>query len=140
MKNFNTILLAASLLFATSCRAQMIKKLSDVSKLKENESIFIGKPLNTLLKEIKPQIRMASAQSNRADHMPSVIYFRFVDSKIYYKKEKGKSYASIVVYIKENFDWDGMRRSKKANYSWTKEDVEKFGSLTVVGIRVSDEN
>jgi len=132
--------LAASLLLTSATQAQLMRKLSDVQKLKERETLFIGKPLEKLLKEIGPEIRMASAQSNRPDNLPGLIFFKFVDAKEYYKREKGKLYTTVIVSIKENFDWDARRNSKSEDYTWIKEDEKKFGSLTVVRIGVLGEN
>lgn len=140
MKNIWNFFLAASLLLVSPIQAQLMRNLSDVQKLKEQEAKFIGKPLKKLIKEIGPEIRMASAQSNRPDNHASYIIFKFVDSKEYLKKEKGKSYTSIIVFIKENFDWNSSKNSKSLNYTWTKEDEKKYGSLTVVGIRVFGDN
>lgn len=132
--------MAAALLLVSPSQAQLMRTLSDVQKLKEQEAKFIGKPLKKLIKEIGPEIRMASAQSNRPDNHASYIIFKFVDSKEYLKKEKGKSYTSIIVFIKENFDWNNSKNSKSLNYTWTKEDEKIYGSLTVVGIRVFGDN
>ena len=116
-----------------------MRTLSDVQELKEQEAKFINKPLKKLLKEIGTKIRMASGQTNRPDNHASYIIFKFVDAEVYLKHEKGKSYTSIIVFIKENYDWDSSRKSESENYHWTKEDEKKYGSLTVVGIRVFGE-
>ena len=136
MKYFYKIILAFPMLLAISCSAQIMGTLKEAKKLKENETKFIGKPLKKLLKDIKPEIRMASAQSNRPDHQPSVMFFKFVDDKEYYKNENKGSFTTIIVYIKENFDWDSLRNTKIQKYTWTKEDEKIFGNLTIIGIGV----
>lgn len=44
---------------AISCKAQLVQTTNDVKKLIENKNLFIGKPLEVLLKEVKPEIKMA---------------------------------------------------------------------------------
>ncbi len=136
MKYLYKIILTVSLLLTVACQAQIMSTLKDAKKLKENETKFIGKPLKKLLREIKPEIRMASAQSNRPDHQPSVMFFKFVDDKEYYKNENKRSFTTIIVYIKENFDWDVLRNTKIQKYTWSKEDEKIFGNLTIIGLGV----
>lgn len=114
-----------------------MSNLSEAKKLKENEPLFINKPLRTLLKEIKPQIRMASAQTNRPDGMHSYIIFRFVPANEYYKSKSGSDFTRITVFIKEKFQWDQARSSLNRSYDWSKKDDTIYGDLTVVDLWVS---
>lgn len=43
----------------------------------------------------------------------------------------------LYVYVKEPLDWNFDKRPKDQSYNWTKEDVEKYGDLTVERIKVS---
>ncbi|MGI8584699.1 MAG: hypothetical protein ACR2KX_21125 [Chitinophagaceae bacterium] len=119
-----------------------MKTLNDAQKIKANEKQFINKPLKDLLKEIKPQIKRVTANPSK-NIQSSVGYFifNFVDSK---QKDslraKEKIPVTIVVYVSEYFDWDFQKRKKGKEFVWTKEDEEKYGDLTVVGLRVYGEN
>lgn len=129
------------LLCSASCDAQLMHDLHDIQKIKDNENLFIGKPLKTLLHEIGPRIKMVNALSNRPDGMPSVIFFKFITRNEYIKKTEKKTHATVIAYIKENFDWDKLRNSEnKPGYDWTKTDEKIFGNFTVVGIGVLKEN
>lgn len=115
----------------------MVLTASDIKKLKENEPRFIDKPFSKLLKEIKPAIRMVSAQSHRPDGMPGYIILRFIAADEYYRAKNGNDYFKITVFIKENFDWDRSLMKPHEIYDWTKEDEKKYGGLTVVDFWVS---
>lgn len=114
------------------------KTVNDAQKIKENQFQFINKPLKYLLKEIKPQIKCVTA-SPSINIYSSVGYFifNFVDYK---HKEKLESQnqipVTIVVYVKENFDWDFKKRPKEKKMVWTPEDVKNYENLTIVGLRV----
>jgi len=118
----------------------MMRTVSDAQKLKTNEQLFIGKPLKTLLKEIKPEIKMVFVESKRADGALSYIVFRFVDRQTWQKEYgEGKTPLGIRVFIKEHFEWDKTDKSPAERLSWTKEDAKKYGDLTIVAIRVYGE-
>jgi hypothetical protein len=42
----------------------------------------------------------------------------------------------LYVYVKEPVEWDFDKRAKGKEFLWTKEDVEKYGNLTVIRIKV----
>jgi hypothetical protein len=44
--------------------------------------------------------------------------------------------VSLYVYVKDSFDWQWEKRPNSKETVWTKEDAEKYGSLTVVWIKV----
>lgn len=121
---------------------QMMRTLNDAQKLKANEKSFIGKPLKTLLKEIGPEIKMVSANPSTSNQTQlGYLIFRFVDAKKYDSCRAKKKYPlQITVFVKEPFEWDYKSRPREKIFSWTKEDMEKLGSLTVLGIRVFGEN
>ena len=122
-----------------SCHSQkLVKTEKDSYKIKENEKSFIGKPLKDLLKQITPKINMVVAESNNGIHTRGNYFrFNFVDIKQSNTlKINGKQPISIIVYVKEFFDWDFQKRLKGKESIWTKEDEEKYGNLTVTGFRV----
>lgn len=131
----NTFKIFAILLFVmnTSCKAQqMVQTPSEAYKLKANEQQFINKPLKDLLKEIKPGIKLVTG----TEDYPSFFSFYFIDREELSKKLDGSS-LRVYVYIKEPLDWNFDKRPKETAYKWTKGDLEKYGDLTVVRIKVS---
>ena len=112
--------------------------VDDAQKIKANEQQFINKPLKELLKEIKPQIKRVTAGSSK-NIQSSVGYFifNFVDSKQKDSLSKiSKTPVTIVVYVKEDFEWDFNKRTKGKETVWTAEDAKIYESLTIVGFRV----
>ncbi len=127
--------------FNTSCYAQLMQTLNDAQKLKENKGSFIGKPLVTLLKEIKPEIKVAFVETDRADGAWSYIMFKFIDSTQFYKYKKGgKAPLGITVFLKEKFEIGKPDKPIAERLSWKKEDEKKYGNLTIADIRVYGEN
>lgn len=139
---YSIITIVLSLIISTSCHTQQLMKtltVTDAKKLKTNEQIFINKPLKTLLKEIKPQIKMVTASPTWAESAGRFT-FKFVD----YKQDqkivgKRKAALRITVYVKEKFVWDDKKRFDEKKLSWSKEDEEKYGNLTIIRIDVSGE-
>lgn len=130
----NTIKIFAVLLFIinSSCKAQqMVQVPNDVYKLKTNEQQFINKPLKDLLKEIKPEIKLVMGTVD----YPSYFSFRFISREELNKKPSGST-IGLYIYVKEPLDWHFDQRPKGKEYQWTKEDVEKYGNLTVIRIKV----
>lgn len=123
------------------CAQKLMNKINEASKLKSNDSLFINKPLSDLLRQIGPKIIDAYGEGTRADGAPGYFRFKFVTMKQNDSlKTKGRIPTTIVVYIKEHFDWDFKQRIKGKELVWTKEDLGRYGNLTVVGIRVYGEN
>jgi len=134
MKNTITIIAAIILLMNTSCKAQqMVQTPSDVYKLKANEQRFINKPLKDLLKEIKPQIKNVLGTVD----YPSYFSFRFLSREELNKRPIDGTTIGLFIYVKEPLDWNFDQRPKGKEYQWTKEDVEKYGNLTVTRIKVA---
>ena len=132
MKNVLHILVSLVFLINYGCKAQqMVQTTTDVHKLKINEQQFINKPLKNLLKEIKPEIK--TAFGNIGD--PCFFYFKFIDPEEIKRRPLGSS-LGLYVYVKEPLEWSFEKREKGKEYQWTKEDVEKYGNLTVIGIKI----
>jgi hypothetical protein len=148
VNNFNKIVINKILKIITililvfsfsGCFSQhLMKTVNDARNIKENQSQFINKPLKDLLKEIKPQIKCVTA-SPSINIYSNVGYFifNFIDYK---QKEKLESHdqipVTIVVYVKENFDWDFKKRPKGKEMVWTEDDAKKYENLTIVGFRI----
>lgn len=82
---------------------------------------------------------MAQPSNNIQSYVGNFI-FNFVDTKQKDSlRSKNKIPVTIVVYVKENFDWDFHKRPKGKETVWTAEDAKKYGELTIVGIRIYGE-
>jgi hypothetical protein len=115
----------------------LMQTLQDVQKLQDSAHLFVDKPLKTLLKEIGPTIKTVFTDSHRPHHALSVIIFKFIDKEEQGKYNlAGKRSLSLLVYIKENFDWN---KSKEARLQWTVEDAERLGNLTIYRIDIVGE-
>jgi len=110
----------------------MVQTTTDAYKLKINEQQFINKPLKDLLKEIKPEIK--TAYGTLGD--PSYFSFRFIDPEEIKRRPIENNSLGLYIYVKEPIDWDFTKRPTGKEYLWTKEDVEKYGNLTVIRIKV----
>lgn len=136
MKNILKTSALVFLFLTVSCNAQqMVLTTKDAFKLKENQQQFINKPLKYLLKEIKPEIKSAYG-ANEEGHSFFGFRFRTLEQR---KKNEGskEDRVSLYVYVKEApIDWDFDKRPKGKEYEWTKEDIEKYGNLTVIRIKV----
>lgn len=134
MKNTFRIFALLFLLTNYSCKSQQLVQIPiDAHKLKQNEQQYFNKPLSNLLKEIKPEIKMADGTLDATDYFT----FKFVTYDEYKKGvEEGKKYTSIYVYVKERINWKRENRPKDKEFVWTKEDAEKYDNYTVVWMRV----
>ncbi|KLT70627.1 hypothetical protein [Flavobacterium sp. ABG] len=134
MKKIFKIVAILFLITNTSCQAQqMVQTPNDAYKLKTNEIQFLNKPLKNLLKEIKPEIKIAFGTLDA----PSYFVFRFIDIQELNNKGIGQNHLSLVVYVKEPIEeWSNGKRPKEIELKWTKEDVEKYSNLTVIRIKV----
>jgi len=125
------------LLHTISFSQKLISRESDVKKIEENKDLFIGKPLSFLLNEIGPAIKrvMANPSVNNNSHVGN-FRFNFMDeAKIKKVRNKGLAPITLVVFVKENFEWDLQSRVKDKETVWTNEDIKKYGNLTIVGFR-----
>jgi hypothetical protein len=126
-------------IFSFNCYSQqLMKTIDDAYKIKENQEQFINKPLKVLLKEIKPPIkRVTASPSNNFQSSVGYFVFKFVDAKQNDSlRSKNKIPVTIVVYVKEYFDWDYHKRTKNKETVWTSADMRKYENLTIVGFRV----
>ncbi|MFH7015612.1 hypothetical protein [Flavobacterium sp. FlaQc-47] len=131
----NTIKLLAFLSFIiSSCHAQQLVQVpNDAYKLKANEQNFINKPLKDLMKEIKPEVKFVLGTVDS----PSYFTFRFKSREELNKEATNPSAIGLHVYVKEPLNWHFDQRSKGNEYQWTKEDLEKYGNLTIIRIKVT---
>jgi hypothetical protein len=142
MKKVENLFIVILFLSLAGCYSQqIIKTVSDANKIKENQSLFINKPMKDLLREINTPIKWVSASpSNNLDFSVGYFIFNFVDAK---QKDRlsieNKIPVTIVVYVKEYFNWDFQIRPKGKETVWTSEDVKKYETLTIVGFRVYGE-
>ena len=136
MKNIVKLLIILSLFISFSCKSQqMVQTTNDLFELKTNEQQFINKPLKNLLKEIKPEIKTGYASNEN----PYFFIFKFITHEQQKKKTKEVSWenqVSLYVYVKDPIDWKWEKRPKETGLSWTKEDIEKYGNLIVIRIKV----
>ena len=115
-----------------------MQEVSDANKIEINADMFINKPLSTLLREIKPEIKLAYGEGERADGAPSYLIFNFVDrsQKAQIEKSKISASAKIIVYVKERFVWNRTNQPSGKKENWTMADFQKFKNLTVISVRV----
>jgi hypothetical protein len=135
MKNILRTFALLFILLNHSCSAQqMVQTTKDVYLLKTSEEQFINKPLKNLLKEIKPAIKTAGA-SNEEGHQFFSFRFRTLEQ---HKKNEGsyEDRVSLYVYVKDPIDWKWEKRPRGKELEWTKEDIDKYGNLIVVRIKV----
>jgi hypothetical protein len=133
MKTVIRIFAIVLITITTNCIAQqMVQTTADVYKLKNNEQQFTNKPLKYLLNEVKPEIKMVIATRDYPDYFA----FKFLSVDELNFKVIGRKHISFYVYVKEPINWNFDNRPKGNEYSWTKEDAEKYGNLTVVRIKV----
>lgn len=139
MKRKLIILSTVFLLIGSISIAQpLMETIHDAAKIKSNEKLFINKPMKLVLMNIGPEIKMVSVRpTNNPNFQLGYFIFRFVDAHKYDSfAQKNKYPIQITVFVKEPFSWDYTKRPAGDPFQWTKEDVAKFGDLTVVGIRV----
>ncbi|KIO52853.1 hypothetical protein IW18_09935 [Flavobacterium hibernum] len=136
MKNILKTFAILFLLVNTSCKAQqMVQTTKDVYKLKELQKQFFNKPLENVLKEIKPEIKMGYGNN---DEGHSYFTFKFITPEQVKRNEGDEDdRVSLYVYVKEApIDWNFEKRPKGKELLLTKEDIQKYGNLTVIRIKV----
>ncbi|MEO7047701.1 MAG: hypothetical protein ABI091_20550, partial [Ferruginibacter sp.] len=107
MKTIKTLL--AILFFAQIGNSQqLVQNINDINRLKEYEDIFINKPLKDLIKEIKPEIKIAFP--NNED--PS-FDFRFVTHE-QLRKNEGTIAENVALFVDvmDFIDWNWETRPK----------------------------
>jgi len=124
---------------ANHSQAQIVQTVNDANKLETVKQFFINKPLKKLLQEIKPEIKFAGIDylADSEDAYRNIT-FKFIDFDWAVNRNLRPNMplpVTIIVYIKEKFDWnDSARVANK--HKWTPQDVIEFGDLTVVDIWV----
>lgn len=130
MKNISTIFTVLYLLLQNGTHAQqMVQNINDINVLKDNEQQLINQPLKNLLKELKPEIKIAFAYND-----PPLFEFRFITSDQRRKKEGNR--LSLFVYVQDVIDWKWEERPKGKETIWAQEDAEKYGDLIVTRIGI----
>ena len=135
---FKTFLFLFVSLTAFSCKAQLVQTVMDAKKLEINKDKFIGKPLSSLLKQIKPQIKSVLVIPGSSEQLSTICFYFLPHSDIHkFKEETGKNPVEIWIRLKEyDFKWDPSTRPQDQRYDWTKEDEEEFGKMTVADVKV----
>jgi hypothetical protein len=131
-------LLLCILVLGKSMSAQkLVSNLSDLHKLKENEKMFVNKPLSNLLGEIQPTIKRVIGSPFSQNGTSSVIMMYFIS---YEEKNKLQSQGiepiHLFIEIKEDFKWNVKERYNNRKLNWSSEDLEKYGNLTVTKISI----
>jgi hypothetical protein len=118
---------------------QLVQSPNDLLILCQKDNQFIGKPLTSLLMEIKPSIKIVFAQGGWAEQAPAFFFYFMSRTQFDSCRSKGTLPLRLVVYVKEYFQWSYQerRKTRKDFISWTKEDTETYGNLTVLAIRIS---
>ncbi|WP_343589347.1 hypothetical protein [Flavobacterium sp.] len=111
---------------------QLVQNISDIHRLKDNEAVFINKPLKDLLKEIKPEIKIVYPSND-----PSFFDFMFITLE-QLRKDEGtiSENVALFVYVKDFIDWNWENRPKGKEPVWTKADAEKYGNMIVTRISI----
>lgn len=131
MKKIITIL-TIMLLAHTAYSQQLVQNINDIYRLKDNEVQFINRPLKDLLKEIRPEIKIAFPYDN-----PTFFDFRFITSEQLQRDEGTvNENVALFVYVKDFINWKWKDRPKGKEPNWTKEDAEKYGNLIVTRISI----
>jgi len=133
-----SLIVIVLILLTTACsHAQLMPTAYEAQKLKDNDTLLIGKPLSSLLKEIGVPIKRVFTESHRPHKAYSLLLFKFVDSTAQRLYERaGKRSLSVLVYVLENFDWN---KPDSARFQWTPEDAARLGHLTVARIGIAGE-
>jgi hypothetical protein len=132
MKNIIKIfLILAFIIPHTIFSQQLVQNIHELHKLKENEQQFINKPLRNLLQELKPEIKTVVENNSN----PYYFNFRFTTVEQQQRNEGNiDDRVSLYVYVKDSFNWD--ERPKGKEFLWTNKDIEKYGDLIVIKIKI----
>jgi len=124
--------------FNCSCRAQMVQTIADAKKLEINEKQFTGKPLKTLLQEIKPEIKRVAVSPGGKEFSSFFVFYFQTKQDFIKSRDEGKQPTSIRVYVKDSIDYKDFDKSyNKDWWKWDANDVKKYGNFTVRAILVS---
>lgn len=118
-----------------SCNEQSMKQaIAEIRNVKLNEALYLGKPLGTLLEQIKSEIKFVTANPSGSNSVRlGYFYFRFLDPEsVDSIRRENKVPFGLVVYVEETFDWDIRNKPSDKKFVWTKEDAEQNANLTVL--------
>ncbi|MDB5200247.1 MAG: hypothetical protein JWO92_2210 [Chitinophagaceae bacterium] len=121
---------------SSSIGQQMVQTPKEAKILEENESEFIGKTLNDLFKEIKPQINLVLARPGWAEAASTFTFFFTSKKEFNQFRLKDKWPLHVRVYIQGTFEWERHNRTQDNYLDWTKDDKKRYGNLIIGAIRV----
>lgn len=135
MKKVINIFYVITFLYCYSVTSQqLVQNISDIYKLKDNEGLFINKPLQVLLKEINPEIKTANPLNSE---LSFVFGFRWTTLAQQRKREGSVAdRVTLLVNVKDFIEWNWNERPVGNEIEWTKEDSNKYGNLIVTDIEV----
>src|SRR5215212_1362605 len=85
---------------------QIVQTPKDILIVCQKDQQFIGKPLSTLFKEIKPPIRLVLAEGGWSEVAPRFTFF-FTSMQVYQKyRREDKFPLRLTVYIRDPFKWE----------------------------------
>ncbi|MBZ4036838.1 hypothetical protein K6T82_18860 [Flavobacterium sp. 17A] len=111
----------------------MVENINELYKLKNNEQLFINRPLKNLLQEIKPQIKTAHVFNE--DYFFFIFKFSTIEQQ---KTDQGSilDRVALFVYVKDFIPWGWEERPKGDELNWTANDSEKFGNFIVTNVSI----
>ncbi|WP_281235317.1 hypothetical protein [Flavobacterium gelatinilyticum] len=139
MKNIlKFTILFCFLIHSDTYAQQMVQNINDLYKLKENEQLFINRPLKNLLQEIKPEIKTGSVINEKHSFM---FCFRFTTIE-QQKKNEGNSTEriSLLVQVSEHIPWYWALRPKNKEIIWTHKDSYEYGDMIITHIDITAVN
>jgi hypothetical protein len=119
---------------------KLVSNLNELNKIKEQEIMFINKPLSYLLGEIQPTIKRVIGSPFSQNGTSSVFMMYFIS---YEEKNKLQSQGiepiHLFIEIKEDFKWNVKERYNDRKLNWSIDDLEKYGHLTVLKVAIIGE-
>jgi len=140
MKNI-ILILFLQIFITNSLNAQkLVSNLNELNKIKEQEIMFINKPLSYLLGEIQPTIKRVIGSPFSQNGTSSVFMIYFISYEEKNKLQaKGIEPIHLFIYIKEDFQWNAKERYDNNKRNWSIDDLEKYGHLTVLKVSIIGE-
>ena len=133
------LILFIQVIFTNVLNAQkLVSNLNELHKIKENETMFINKPLSNLLGEIQPGIKKVIGSPKSQNGIAyNILIMYFIGEKEKNKLEFiGKPVLKLMIYVKEDFKWNVLERNSQNKIEWSEDDLNKYGNLTVIKISV----
>lgn len=145
MKQLFYIFFAAFLFAITSCNTQrLVVKVNDAKKLETYKDNFIGKPLKTLLSEIKPPIKFVYGNpENNTGHSTGGTYFTFYfDTQEVEKMRLSLGDTPTRIFVLFQLESKNNRKPlpKGGLTKWTRKETKEYGDMIIQNIRVNGEN